>query len=323
MPAPWPRSRAWPQLRPRRKRRTKTGLGGRLVLLSLIFGLALAAYAMVGTSVGLPVWAVAEVEQRLNRALDGVLPDAALSVGGIEVTVADDWVPHLVLEDVRLLKPGGQTLLSLPEAHLTLDPNGVLHGAFRVKSVRIVGARLAVRRDRDGHFDLSFGNGEGPQIDSLAALFDAADAAFAQPALVSLTNIDLEALSLSLTDLGTGRTWEVGDGRLSIENRDDALAAELGMSLVAGGSAPSRAVLTVVSAKGAGSARVTAQVDQIAAKDLASQTALAGLARHSGGADFGPDCRDHRHCRHTGADRTAGRRGRGDQAVGQHNARDL
>ena len=262
--------------RPRRRRRQKTGLGGRLFLLMVIFGLALTAYAMVGKSVGLPVWAVAEVEQRLNTALSEVLPDGALSVGGIEILISDDWVPHLVLDDVRLLKTDGQTLLSLPEAHLTLDPKGVLQGAFRAKSVRIVGARLAVRRDRDGHFDLNLGTGEGPKIDSLAAMFDAADAAFAQPALINLTNIDLEALSLSLTDLSTGRTWEVGDGRLSIENREDALAAELGMSLVAGGSAPSRAVLTVVSDKGAGLARVTAQVDEVAAKDLAAQTALLG-----------------------------------------------
>ena len=266
------------QAPPRRKRRhrVKTGLGGRLFLLTLVFGLAAGIYAMVGRQVSLPVWAVAEVEQRLNRALDGVLPEGALSVGGIEVMIGDDWVPHLVLVDVRLLKPGGQTRLTLPEAHLTLDPEGLLQGALRARTVRVVGARLAVRRDQEGRFDLAFGGGEGPQIDSLAALFQAADTAFAQAALAHLSRIDLEALSMSLTDLGSGKTWEVGDGRLSIENRDDALAAELGMSLVAGGSAPSRAVLTVVSAKGAGAARITAQVEQVAAKDLAAQTDLLG-----------------------------------------------
>ena len=231
---------------------------------------------MVGRPIGLPVWAVAEVEQRLTLALEEVLPDAALAVGGIEVMVSDDWVPYLVLEDVRLLKPDGMTLLSLPEAHLALDGAQILNGALRPKSLRIVGARLAVRRDRDGQYDVNLGTGEGRKTDSLATLFDAADAVFARPGMVDLRTIDLEALSLSLTDLSTGKTWEVGDGRLTIENRDDVLAAELGMSLVAGGSAPSRAVLTLVSEKGAGTARVTAQVDQVAAKDLASQTALLG-----------------------------------------------
>ena len=266
--------------RTRRVRRVRTGLGGRLVLLILVFGLAAGIYALVGRPVGLPVWAVAEVENRLNRALDGVLPDSALALGGIEVMVGDDWVPHLVLEDARLLTPDGRTLLTLPEAYLTLDPDAAFQGRFQARTLRIVGARLAVRRDREGHFDLDIGGGQGPQIASLAAFFDWADAAFAQPGLAQLTNIDLEALSFSLTDLGAGggagKTWEVGDGRLSIENRPDELAAELGMSLVAGGSAPSRAVVTVVSAKGAGVARITAQVDQVAAKDLASQTALLG-----------------------------------------------
>ncbi len=269
-----------PAPRQRKRRRARNGLGGRLFLLLVVFGLAAAIYALVGKPIGLPVWAVAEVEQRVNIALDGALPNGAVSVGGIEVMVGDDWVPHLVMEDVRLLKPGGQTLLTLPEAHVALDPDGLIHGVLRAKSVRIVGARMAVRRDRDGHFDLDFGGASaetpGPKIDSLAALFDAADRVFALPAFEHLTNVDLQALSLSLTDLREGRTWEVGDGRLSIENRADEVAAELGMSLVSGGSTPARAVVTVVSAKGAGSARITAQVDQVAAKDLASQTALLG-----------------------------------------------
>ena len=252
-------------------------MGGQLFVLLLAFGLAAIVYALVGRPVTLPVWAVAEVEQRLNRVVDQALPGAALAVGGIEVTLGDDWVPHLVLEDVALLQPGGQTVLTLPETHLAVDPDGLMHGELRAKSLRIIGARLAVRRNTDGHFDLSLTGQDpqqGPQIGSLAALFDAADRVFAQPALAHLTNIDAEALSISLTDLREGKTWEVGDGHLRFENRPDELAAELGMSLVAGGAAPARAVLTVVSAKGAGSARITAQVDQVAARDLASQTAL-------------------------------------------------
>ena len=261
---------------PRRKRRHRTGVGGRLILLLLVFGLASGVYAMVGKQVALPVWAVAEVEARVNAAVGDALPQGAVSISGITVMIGDDWVPHLVMEDVRLLRPDGGTLLALPEAQVTLDPGGLMQGAIRAQSIRIVGARLAVRRDREGHFDLNLGSGDGPQIDSLAALFQAADDVFARPALDHLTNITLEALSLSLTDLLAGRTWEVGDGRLAIENRPGELAAELGMSLVSGGATPAQAVVTVVAGKGAGSARITAQVDQVAAKDLASQTALLG-----------------------------------------------
>ncbi|MEO8241201.1 MAG: AsmA-like C-terminal region-containing protein [bacterium] len=266
-----------PEVAPRRRRRRGSGVGGRLTLLLLVFGAAFGIYTLIGTPIRLPIWAVAEVEQRLNVALGPSLQKGGIAVGGIEVMVGDDWVPHLVLEQVRLLQAEGKALLTLPETQMSFDGDSLLHGKFRAKSLRIIGARLAVRRDQDGHFDLAFGDGQGPQIKSLAALFDAADQMFAQPALTQLTNIEVEALSLTLTDLREGKTWEVGDGRLSFENRSDELAAELGMSLVTGASAPARAVLTVVAAKGAGRARVTAQVDQLAAKDLASQTALLGF----------------------------------------------
>jgi hypothetical protein len=258
----------------RSRRRRRAGLGGRLFLLLFLFGLAALALEFVGRPVQMPVWVVAEVESRLNRALAGALPDGALSVGGIEMTVGDDWVPRFLLEDLRLLQPGGQTLLALPETFLSLDPAGLVQGQLRAQSLRIVGARIAIRRDRDGHFDIALGGGQGPRIDTLAALFATFDRAFALPALTHLQSVEVEALSLSLTDQRAGKTWEVGDGHLSIENRDTELAAQLSMSLVAGGNAPAHAVFTAVAAKGAGSARISAQVDRVAAVDLAAQTPL-------------------------------------------------
>lgn len=264
----------------RSARRRRAGLGGRLFLLIFLFALAALALEYVGKPVKMPVWVVAEVESRLNRALAGALPDGALSVGGIEMTLGDDWVPRFLLDDLRLLQPGGQTLLALPETYLSLDPSGLVQGKVRAQSLRIVGARIAVRRDRDGHFDIALGGGQGPRIDTLAALFATFDRAFALPALTHLRTVEVEALSLSLTDQRAGKTWEVGDGHLSIENRPAELAAQLSMSLVAGGSAPAHAVFTAVAAKGseagAGSARISAQVDRVAAVDLAAQTPLLG-----------------------------------------------
>lgn len=268
-------------------------MGGLLVLAVVVFGLIGLAVQVVGRPVQLPVWLVAEVEARMNRVLGAVMPESALSVGGIEVTLGEDWVPHLVLEDLRLLQAGGQTLLTLPETHLKLEPMGLLQGQLRAESLRIVGARIAMRRDRDGRLDLALGQGAGGQgaggqgaaaqpatpgrrIDSLATVFAMLDQAFDQPALSHLTRIDAEALTLSLTDLRAGRTWEVGDGRLSLENREAEIAAQLSMTLVAGGATPAQAVLTAVAAKGAATARISAQVDQVAARDLAAQTPLLG-----------------------------------------------
>ena len=257
-----------------RARRVGSGLGARLFLVLLAFGLIYGAFSLTGKSIPLPVWAVVEVENRLNHALEGALPEGALSVGGISVQIGKAWVPSLMLEDLRLLQPGGKTLLILPQTHVTFDPAALMTGRLRAQSLLVTGARIALRRDRDGRFDLMLGSGQGPQIDSLAALFEAADRAFALPALAQLRKIEAEALTLSLSDARAGRTYEVGDGRLTLENRDTELAAELGLSLVGGGSAPAQALLTVVAAKGAGTARITATVNQVAAADLAAQTVL-------------------------------------------------
>lgn len=260
-------------LYPRRKR---AGIGGRLVFLALLFGLAALTVQIVGRPVQMPVWLVAEVESRLNRALADALPEGALSIGGIELTLGDDWVPHLVLEDMRLLQSDGQTLVTLPETYVNLDPLGLTEGQLRTKSLRIVGARIAIRRDREGHFVLALGNGQGSRIDNLAGLFDSFDRAFALPALTHLDHVQVEGLSLTLIDLRAGRTWEVGDGLLTIENRDADLAAQLSLSLVAGGRAPAKAIFTAIAAKGAGTARITVQVDKVAARDLAAQTPVLG-----------------------------------------------
>lgn len=257
-------------------RRHRSGLLGRLVLLALVFGLGALTLQLLGRTLPMPVWVVAEVEARLNRSLGDALPGGALSLGGIDLTVGEDWVPHLVLDDLRLLQPDGQTLLALPETYLTLDPAGLAQGQLRAKKLRVVGAHIALKRDNQGNLLLALGSGEAQKIDNLAAVFASLDHAFALPALTHLTRVQVEGLSLTLTDLRAGRTWQVGDGLVTIENRDAEIAAQMSLSLVAGGTAPARAMVTAVAAKGAGSARVSVQVENVAAKDLAAQTPVLG-----------------------------------------------
>ena len=85
-------------------RRHRSGLLGRLVFLALVFGLGALTLQLLGRTLPMPVWVVAEVEARLNRSLADALPGGALSLGSIDLTVGEDWVPQLVLEDLRLLQ---------------------------------------------------------------------------------------------------------------------------------------------------------------------------------------------------------------------------
>lgn len=258
----------------------RSGLRWRLVFLVTVLGLILAGYGLIGRAIPLPVWMVAEVETRLNRALADSLPGASVALGAVDLTLDSDYVPRLRLDDVRLLKAGGEALLTLPEVRLALQGRALLWGEARVAALRLTGARIAVTRDRDGRFDISMGDGGfSPQINSVSDLFDLADTALANPALASLTRIEAEGLTLRLTDRRSGRVFDLGDGRLTAENQPDALAAELALSLQSRDGHAGRALLQIVSEKAASKARLSVEFNDIAAADLAAQApAMAPLA---------------------------------------------
>ena len=254
-----------------RRKRHRTGLGLRIALVFLVFVVIAAGYGLTGRPIALPVWAVAEVESRLNAVVAPVMPDSSVSIGELEIVVDDDWVPRVHLEDLRILKPDGAALLALPEMRMALDPAAILHGRLQPQSLVLSGARISVRRDAQGHYDFAFGSGGAvPQITSFAQLFDLADKAMAQPAAASLKSIEAEALALRLTDDRTGRVWELGDGRMTVENRPDALAAELGVTASGANGVAGRATLTLVTQKQSDGARLEARFDGISAPDLAA-----------------------------------------------------
>ena len=266
--------------RPRKRRRGGIGLWF-VISMVLIGGLAaFATLAVSGRPIKLPVWAVAEVEARLNSALSPATSDLSLSVGAIELMVDRDWIPRLALEDLRILQGNGTALMTLPEVRTSFDPKALLNGNIRPKSLRIVGGRFAIKRNADGRLDLDFG-GKASTTNwrSVADVLDAVDKAFSDPALAQLTTIEAEALTLIMSDARSGQQWQAGDGRLVLENRSGELAAQVSLSLAVDQTRPARIVLTAVSDKATSSARLAATVDGIAARDLAAQSApLAWLA---------------------------------------------
>ena len=250
-----------------------------LVLMALAFGYLTLAYT--GKTLRLPTWSVAEIEARLNASLEGarVPKGTALSLGGVELAVDGDFVPRFRMEDIRMIASTGRSLLTLPEASLSFDPTALLSGKIRPSHVRLTGARIAVRRDKTGRIDLQLeGRSQGAGPKDISAVLAAVESLFASPTFASLQTIEAEGLTLNLTDDRAGRSWEVGDGRLVIENGATAISAELGLTLLDGAD-PAQAVLTLVSDKGAETARLAAKVDNIAATDLAAMAPpLAFLA---------------------------------------------
>ncbi len=240
-----------------------------LVGLALAFGYLTMAYT--GKALELPTAAVAELETRLNASLaKGRLPPGhSVSLGQVEIAVSDDLVPRLRLRDIRFLDPGGRSLLTLPEALVSFDPGFALSGKVRPTTIRLIGARLAVRRDAEGRLDLDLAGAAGAGPKTLGEVLDTAGAAFSSPVLATLHTVEAEALSLTLTDDRAGRAWDVGDGRLVIENRDGTLAGELGVTLLTDAGA-TLATVSLSTDKATGAARIVARLDNMAAPDLAA-----------------------------------------------------
>ncbi len=259
----------------RRNRRVRFSLTVVLTLVALALGFVYLTLAYTGRTIALPLAAVAEVEARLNRGLVGAQlpPGTAVSLGSAEIAVDDSFAPRFRLGDIRLLDADGRSLLALPEALVAFDPKALASGKLRPTEVRLVGGRLAIRRDAAGRIDLQIPGqmpgGVGPGPKTLAEVLDLAGRLAGSPALSSLKLVEAEGLTLTLADDRAGRLWEVGDGRLSVENRVDDLAAGLSLTL-AGPEQSAQVALTLVAAKATGAARLEARLDRMVTTDLAA-----------------------------------------------------
>lgn len=249
-----------------------------LVLVGFVGVLAAAGALSGGRPVSVPVWAVAEIEARMNRALlQQAGAEGALSLGGVTFGMASgDAGPEMRITDLRWLAPGGATLARLPEVRAGFDGAALLTGAVRPTWLRLTGPQITLRRGLDGRIDLAFGDGLAgarPPA-SFGALMAAVDDVFDLPALAGLRAIEAEAATITLEDRRARRVWTMGDGRIALLNSDDAVTLDLGVGLVGGGAAPATARLTFVTARGNAQSRLSARVDQVAAADLAAQSPL-------------------------------------------------
>ena len=266
----------------RHRHRPRIGLWLTLGLIALALATGIVGMALTGRSLSLPVWAVAEIESRLNRVLgiSHLPPGAALAVGEIDLALDRDFTPRFRLRDLRLIEPSGRAILALPELAVALDPTEALRGRMRPTSVRISGAHLEAQRDAEGRIGLSIGGISGSRApQSLAEVLDALDRMFASPAFSGLRVVEADALTLTLRDARAGRDWELGDGRLVIENRPEGLAAELGVTLL-DGARPALARMTITTDRDSSAARILANLEGMAAGDLAAQApplAVLGL----------------------------------------------
>lgn len=257
---------------------------------AVILCLALAAVILVlgltDRVIPAPHWLVAQVETRANTALGG---QGKVRVGGIEIFVSENFVPHVRLRDVEVLAASGARIARLPDVRSTLGGRAILNGQLQPRSLKITGAEIALRRKADGSLDFTLAEGnpktEAPQdappeanaLDPVAAL-DAFDRIFTRPVLSRIDTVEIDDLSIRVTDERAGKSWHADGSWLKLDQTADKITIGLALSVSDGGK-PARASVSLTSSKQSHAATFSADVRDVPSRDLAGQSpALAWLA---------------------------------------------
>ena len=189
------------------------GLAGGLVILGLS-----------GQSLPLPGAATHMIERRANQALDG---GARLKIGGGDLVVGPDFLPHVRLEDVVLVSPSNHELAKAASVEAAFDMSALLDGRLEARHFRADRVRLAIRREVDGSLEFALGL-QGFTGGALrpADVIDAVDRAFGLTALRRLQDVSVTDLSVLFDDRRAGQTWSLPGGSLTLTQTDRALKFE-------------------------------------------------------------------------------------------------
>lgn len=258
----------------RHLRRVAVGIG---LLCAVLFAAAVAiTLLLAGYPVSAPRWVAAEVEARVDDALEGVLQSR---IGGVELFIEEGWQPRLRITDLRLSTPTGREAAVIPDLRLVLDRDSLLRGRLRPAQLRLPDVQLFLRRMEDGRFDVDFGGERAAfrAMGSMPEVLGALDELLEAPILDRLEAISADRLRVTLEDAVTGRTWALSDGDLDLR-RD---AAETRASLVfalaqEGGTRPARADLTFVAQRDSLATRLDAELMGVPAAHIAQQTPALG-----------------------------------------------
>jgi hypothetical protein len=260
------------------QRRGRIGLWALLSLALLLAVAAAGVLVVTGRPLVAPGWLVQDVEARVNARLGRL---GALHVGGAELVIGQDGLPRVRLSDIRLTGKTGKEIADLPEVRASLSLAALVQGRLAPGTLTVSGARINLRRNANGSFDIGLGHGLGaaPQrVTTIGGVLAEIDQALELPMLAGLKRIRAEALSLSLDDERSHRVWQVGDGRLVLVQDSRQVSIELGFGLANPSGDPARAVLTFISRKSSPEARMSVRVDNVDGADIAAEApALAFL----------------------------------------------
>lgn len=248
---------------------------GLIVVVVLAAGLLL--NFAVGRDIAAPDWLRAKITERINADLTGL----SVRFGDMAILVDTDWVPRLSLRDVVLSDAAGTALASLSQAHSEVAFGPLLRGKVQPAAVTLSGARLTLRRSKDGAMGVAMG-AASPAVQNapnMAALVGQMDAVLERPHFAALRKIAANNLTIRYEDARAGRAWSVDGGRISLSREGEALTVRGDFALLGARDYATTLAMNYQGRVGQTAGQLGVTFEDMPARDIAGQTpALSWLA---------------------------------------------
>lgn len=254
-------------------RRLVRGAATVIVVAVAVVVVTIGALAVSGRAVPLPRGVLDVAQHRIDAALrQAGTVGVAVHLGGVSLAVEPTLRPRVVLRDIRVADAARHPLVDLPEARLVFDHPTLLTPVPRPYAVALEGARINVRRDEDGRFDLALGvQAEGAMTADYAALLEELRRVLTVPVISNLREISVARVTVRVDDARAERVWELRDGSLTLLRDDDILSADLSAGVA--GTSQGRVGLSVATDLQNGQTTLRADVRDVATTDVAAQAA--------------------------------------------------
>ena len=265
-----------PGVKRRRSRAAHVSIWSMRGFLLLVLLAGFTAIVTVGRDLDAPDWLRQRVEMRLERALGG----AQVEFGQVSFVMDQGWRPRLRLRDVTLTAADGTPIARLADTQASLAMRPLLRGRVQPKRIALDGLFVLLRRDVEGNFALTFGDGAAPleRAPNLSGLIEQFDDIFELPQLSSLVSVDMNGLTLGYEDARHGRAWTLDGGRIQVYRTDDVLRMATSFSLLGGRDYASSIEANYTSSIGSRAASFGISISDLASEDIAVQSvALAWL----------------------------------------------
>lgn len=251
---------------------------GLMWLLNAALGLTTVAVLTIGAGVfylvSHPVTAPQLVQTRIEARIAEVVPQARVRFGEMAFIMEENWTPRVRLRDVTIDAVSGAELLHVNEVKATLARGSLLEGQFQPRDISLSGMVARIRRAADGSVAVQAG------FDGLAAQREAAtlpqligqvDEALLNPALQSLREVDLRALTLRYEDVRTERAWTMDGGRLNLTRNGTELTLLADLAVLDGSVGVATLSANYTSTIGETAAEFGVAFEDVSAQDIAAQ----------------------------------------------------